>query len=295
METRWLYRTSGDLEELVQESKGVCVIPMGCVEKHGLHLPLGTDIMHAGRIAYLASQLETVCIFPDFIFGDVPGRTDVTPHGNVSVSLELEMMLLEQLCGEISRNGFKKIAVYNGHGGNRPWLQSFMRKVRRDPHDYALVVIDCGLSVPHVMAEKILAEGRECVPEMTDEDVELVLKYHEQGMTIGHACFCETAYIMENWPETVKLDRLGVESGLSVHAADYLNEAGITMENAGWDVDYPNAYSGHDPVGCNERIGRAAVRLEAERVAHAFKVLKEEDKLLGWSTAYTGKNHGLKL
>ena len=64
METRWLYKTSSNFAALREESKNVCVIPMGCVEKHGLHLPLGTDILHASHIAYLASQVEPVCIFP---------------------------------------------------------------------------------------------------------------------------------------------------------------------------------------------------------------------------------------
>ena len=43
METRWLYTTSENFPALVEASKEVCVVPLGCVEKHGLHLPLGTD------------------------------------------------------------------------------------------------------------------------------------------------------------------------------------------------------------------------------------------------------------
>ena len=73
METRWLYATSDNFTELKKASKDTCIIPMGCVEKHGLHLPLGTDILQASEIAWQASQLETVCVFPDFIFGDIGG------------------------------------------------------------------------------------------------------------------------------------------------------------------------------------------------------------------------------
>ena len=43
METRWLYTTSENFPALVEASAKTCVIPMGCVEKHGLHLPLGTE------------------------------------------------------------------------------------------------------------------------------------------------------------------------------------------------------------------------------------------------------------
>ncbi len=282
METRWLYRTSGDLAELREAAAGVCVIPMGCVEKHGLHLPLGQDILAASHIAHEASRLETVCVFPDFIFGDIQGCGPHENLGNVSVSLELEMRLLEELCDNIARNGFHKIAVYNGHGGNKPWLSTFLRTQGHKKRDWVLVVIDCGLPAPHALAEYLLANGKGSIPELNAEDEALILKYHDEKMRIGHACFGETAYMMDIAPEAVHLDRLGVESGLSTHAADYLTEAGIQTEDYGWSVNYPNAFDGNDPYGCNPRIGRAAVRFEAERVAHAYRVLKDEVNLLKW-------------
>ena len=72
METRWMYHTSATFPQLLEESKGTCMIMIGCVEKHGLHLPLGTDTLVGSRIAYMASQIETVAVFPDYIFGDEP-------------------------------------------------------------------------------------------------------------------------------------------------------------------------------------------------------------------------------
>lgn len=54
------------------------------------------------------------------------------------------------------------------------------------------------------------------------------------------------------------------------------------MMDGGWGQNFPNAYHGHDPAGCNERIGTAAIRIQSERLARALKVLKEETKLLTW-------------
>ena len=128
METRWLYTTSENFPALVEKSAKTCIIPMGCVEKHGLHLPLGTDCIHSSFIAHEASKLETVCVFPDFTFGDVPGGPAL-PAGSISVPVEMEMALLEQLCDQIGRNGFEKIIIFNGHGGNNPWLNTFLRNL----------------------------------------------------------------------------------------------------------------------------------------------------------------------
>ena len=65
-----------------------------------------------------------------------------------------------------------------------------------------------------------------------------------------------------------------------------LKEAGITIRDGGWSTNYPHALSGHDPIGCNDRIGRAAIRLEAERLARAIKLVKEDQNLLRWHAKF---------
>ncbi len=287
METRWLYHTSETFPTLVDEAKGVCVIPMGCVEKHGLHLPLGTDCFEAEKTAYLASQLETACVFPTFVFGDYAVAAPVAPAGNtppgtITLPVETEMLLLEQLCEQISRNGMKKILIVNGHGGNVVWLSTFLRKMYNKKHDFVVGVIFVDLPAPHKMAELLLERGSGAIPELTVEDEEIILRHHAENMRLGHGCFGETAYMMGMAPELVHLERLGIESGLSTHAADYLKEAGIQIADYGWSQNYPNNYQGHDPIDCNERIGRAALRMEAERIANAFRVFKEDENVLKW-------------
>ena len=282
METRWLHTTSENFPALRELSKNTCVIPMGCIEKHGLHLPVGTDILEASGVAYAASQLEPVAIFPDFTFGDVPCNSPTMPAGSITVPMDMEMDLLEVLCEQIARNGFNKILVLNGHGGNSSWLAAFSRKLTNKKRSFVFAVYMIGLPAPHTLAEYLLEHGTGSIPELTKEDEELLLNYHEMGMKIGHACMGETAFMMGLHPESVHLDRLGIESGMSLHKTDYLKAAGIKIMDDGWDINYPNAYSGHDPIGCNERIGKAALRFEADRFAHAIKVYKEDENLLMW-------------
>ncbi|MBQ8358095.1 MAG: creatininase family protein [Clostridia bacterium] len=282
METRWLYTTSENFPALVKESKEVCLIPMGCVEKHGLHLPLGSDIIEASTITYAASRLETACVFPDFTFGDVPGGP-ASPAGSISVPVEMEMALLETLCEQIARNGFKKILICNAHGGNKSWLSAFLRNLMNKKHDFVCAVTTLPFSTTHkILAEQLLQNGRGSMPELTAEDEDYLLDFYRQGKESGHACISETALIMAVAPEAVHLDRLGIESGLSTHQADYLKEAGIEIVSGGWDINYPNAYHGHDPVDCTENIGRAALRVAAEQLARTVKAFKEDENLLRW-------------
>lgn len=280
METRWMYRTSENFHELRELSKDTCVIPMGCVEKHGLHLPLGTDIIAASHIAYEASKLETFCVFPDFTFGNVLDNSPSAPAGTITMRLETFIMLLEDLCEQISRHGYKKILIYNGHGGNSGWLSAFLDRLHYRKRDYVVGVNHGDLPAPHDIAEKVLKEGSGVFPELTKEDEELLIRYHEEGMVVGHACMSETAFMMGITPENVHLDKLGKEDGKNRHTVDYLRDVGITLGNYGWMLNYPNAYCGGDPIGCNERIGKVTLRICAERLAQSVKVLKEDEMLL---------------
>ena len=283
METRWLYRTSENFHELREAAMDTCVIPMGCVEKHGLHLPIGTDIIAASHVAYVASQMETFCVFPDFTFGDFPENCPGAPAGTITIKLETQMNLLEEICEQIARHGYKKIIIYNGHGGNRAWLQAFAGRLYNKKRNFVFGKMEVELPLPHAMAKVILEKGESAFPELTKEDVNLILKYHEESMTGGHACMSETAYIMGIEPKSVHLDRLGIESGANLHKADYLLNAGIMLRDGGWGINYPNAYAcDPDPIGCNERIGKACIRMEAERVAAAMKLFKEDKNVLTW-------------
>ena len=280
METRWTHRTSGDFSCLRDASCGTCLIPMGCVEKHGLHMALGTDTLVASRIAYMASQIETVTVFPDYIFGDVPERRNEHTDGTLTLPVETQFLILEQLCDQIYINGFRKILIYNAHGGNSSWLAAFIRNLDNKNKKYTVASVFVEEQAPHEMAKKLLSDGSGSIPELTVEDEELLIKLHKEGMILGHACFGEGSFMMGIAPETMRFDLLGKESGLPTGDSAPYRRVGIDLKSGGWHLEFPNAYCGHDPYGMNERIGAAALRMEAERLARAIKFFKEDERLL---------------
>ena len=283
METRWLYTTSENFSKLREEACETCIIPMGCIEKHGLHLPLGTDIIEAEQLAWMTSQLESVCVFPGFTFGDIPDDAPNMPEGTITIPMDMEMLLLEQLCRQIARNGFKKIVILNSHGGNRPWIKAFLRKLENKPHDFVLMSIYVKCGMVGRMGKVLTEKGSGAIPELTEEDEKYILEcYAREDFEDGHGAFSETAYIMGIAPESVRLERLGIESGKSRNLASKYAKAGIEIKDGGWAIDYPNAFEGDDPIGCNERIGKAALRIEAERIAKAIRLIKEDQDLLKW-------------
>lgn len=271
METRWLYTTSENFSALREASKETCIIPIGCVEKHGLHLPLGTDILQASQIVWKASQIETVCVFPDFVFGDISEDAPNMPAGSITIPFEMEMLLLKQLCEQMARNGFRKIILYNGHGGNRPWLHVFLQELNKTSQSYTVHVINIRCDVMNRIA-KARAYHR-----FTEEDKQLVEEFRGKKIRDGHAGYSETAYIMGTEPDSVHMDRLGIISGESLGLSEKYKELGIQIRDAGWGMDFPNWIDSDEPIGCNERIGKQAIKLESERVANLIRGIKNKE------------------
>ena len=121
----WEELTSAQMPEAVERAEGVCLVPFGVVERHGPHLPLGQDQMMAREICRRAAEQEPAVVFPDFYFGEI--HTGRHTPGTVCTPRHLTFALLEALLEEIGRNGFRKILIVNGHGGNKALLHCLVR------------------------------------------------------------------------------------------------------------------------------------------------------------------------
>ena len=182
METRWLYVTSEDLPKLRDAAKGVCVIPLGSIEKHGLHMPLGADTIQAETLSYLASQQETVCVFPTLPFGDMSCGHPSTPAGTISLPMTTEMLLLEQLCDQIARYGFRKIIIANGHGGNNLMLGAFMQQLGNKKKDYVVAIVKTFMVETYrELLETVATKPSGTVPELTAEDEAIIKRYYDEA------------------------------------------------------------------------------------------------------------------
>ena len=276
----------GDLREeefydAVKECGQLCVVPIGCMEMHGQHLPVGTDWMKVYEALSEAAKIEPVMEFPPFRFGDVQGL--VTRKGAIRLTVQLEQELLTQLCSEIARNGFKKIMLLNSHGGNKWMLANFVRSVSYTQKDYVVMTHTIGESLIYPQnIKKILEEkGRDALPELTDEDLKAVDKLIEDGVEFGHADFAETAMMLGFRPELVRLDRASAVSGECTHKADRFKPYDASQRL--WGVNFPNCYMGSVPEGlCNDHFAKLGRRLLVEHIVEMIKVLKYDENMLRW-------------
>ncbi len=284
---RWEYLREEEFEDAIVRSGGLCILPIGCIEKHGQHLPVGMDTIFAQKIADLASEMEEVVVFPAAMWlGEVSGYHALSGdalkesrlRGGIGMKPSTLLTVLEELCDEIARNGFRKILIVNGHGGNTNLLEHFIRSQGYNLKPYATMWTNgyAGTDQRPENMYRIVQERKDEFSYLTDTDLEAMARFAETGTGGGHADWQETAYMYAFCPELVAADKFEAESGRSIHRADYLSKEGVHLTND-WDSNYPNAYNGYPPFGCSENIGKAMTTLAAQRLARIFKILKEDE------------------
>lgn len=105
--------TIKDVEEGLRVTQTV-ILPVGCVEQHGWHLPLSTDIHNAYEIAKRVSAATGCFVAPAMPYsysgGSLPGTINIAPQTVSAV--------INDICCSLAQQGFVNIIVALGHGGS---------------------------------------------------------------------------------------------------------------------------------------------------------------------------------
>ncbi len=109
-----------DVRELLErDGKTVVIVPTGSTEQHGPALPLQMDITAAYDIAVKVGERTGALVAPPLNFGY--SMVWARYPGTISFRATTFLSAVEDICESLIRGGFKKIFIFNGHGGN-PYL-----------------------------------------------------------------------------------------------------------------------------------------------------------------------------
>ena len=264
----WTDILSCEFEDAVKEAKGVCALPIGCVERHGLHLPLGCDTYVAAHISQKAAELEPVVVYPEIYFGEKSGAGEFP--GTIILPTDLTAKILEHCCFDIARNGFRKIVLMNFHGGNHAFLQSFARSILQKKPNFQVMVYD----INHKRFATVL-ENKEKYPFLTEEDLSCMQAFLDEKKRDGHGGFAETAICTFAAGDKVRLENMGKVDGTNTKRLSEISTHGLYSPFV-WMSGYPNSLAADRHDGMNERIARALGECVVEDVAELFRFLKEE-------------------
>ncbi len=101
------------------EQRAVVIVPVGSVEQHGPHCPQDVDISVPYHLAIRAA--EAIHDFPVVVAPPVAlGFThyNMGEIGTITLGLETFIAVLCDVSRSIWANGFRRIVLLNGHGGN---------------------------------------------------------------------------------------------------------------------------------------------------------------------------------
>ena len=244
--------TAPELVQAVSQSGGVCLIPLGILEKHGPHLPLGTDLLDVREVALRAAKTEYSVVFPQYYFGQIYEAKH--QPGTIAYSPQLVWSLLQETCDELARNGFKELVLVNGHGGNNNFLPYFCQAQLEKNKDYAVILFS---------------------PE-PDSAVDAQIARLRRTQMDGHAGELETSMIAAHRPDLAHVERGGDQSGEDQKRLDHLHYGYTAIW---WYAKFPNHYAG-DGRYANREIGDLLFNSEADQLARLIQILKQDHTIL---------------
>jgi len=258
LRVRWEELTAPDFRAGIEKSGGTCLLPFGILEKHGPHLPLGTDLLNVRKASIDAAEREYAIVFPAYYFGQI-FEAQQEP-GTIAYSPQIQLQLLQETTDEMARNGCKKIVIVNGHGGNESLLPYFAQTQMQKPHDYVVYIF--GLLDKAKGGPPLKSKG----PNM-------------------HAGESETSTTMVNFPDLVKMDQAKTQSGEDQHR-QHLPDTLYT--GIWWYARFPNHYSGDGSLATKE-LGDYEMKTWEDAIVDAIKAVKADQDSLKIQNEYYQK------
>ncbi|MEA3406609.1 MAG: creatininase family protein [Chloroflexota bacterium] len=191
-EVLWSEHTRDEFSDWAERGT-VVVVPIASTEQHGHHLPVDTDCRTVEYVAAEAARsLDDV---PVLVTRVIP--FGVSPHhmvhnGTITLRVVTVINMLREICESIAAQGFERILILSGHGGNDNTIRAAALELK---HTLNMQIEACCWFGP--VQEKIdaICEG--------------------PCHTIGHAGEAETSAILALAPESVHEEKYELVKNIS--------------------------------------------------------------------------------
>ena len=196
MATVWMNELSWvDYQARITSEQPPVFLPVGALEQHGPHLPLGTDGLLSAAVAADAAELVGGLVAPTLSYGyKSQPKCGGGQHfcGTTSVDAATLIGSVRDAVREFARHGLKRLVILNGHFENQWFL---------------IEGIDLGLRDigPQGTLEVMRLEYWDFMTESTLADV---FPEGFPGFALEHAAVLETSMMLHYHPNLVRMDLL---------------------------------------------------------------------------------------
>ena len=250
---RWDELTASDWPAAQEKAGRTCILPIGVLEKHGPHAPIGSDLIHVREWSARVTKREYAVVFPDYFYGQIYEAKH--QPGTFALPSRVVWDLLDATCDEIGRNGFEKILIVNGHGGNPNLLRYFVQAQLERRRNYVVYLYD---PAPDPVFEETARQLRR-----TDPTGDM------------HAGERETSTLLYLTPELVQQDRADRESGDNQRRWSIPD----VYTAIWWYGGFPNHYAGEGAKATRE-LGELFTEQRIESLARAIRAVKADSRAL---------------
>jgi len=129
------HMTRPEVEDLLTRTDMV-IIPVGAIEQHGLHLPMGTDFLNGVERAKLIAQRTDVLVAPVLMPGLSPYHMGFA--GTITLPAELIQEVYLEAARSLMKHGFKRFLLLNSHGGNRAVTRFIVDRINQETEGIAV-------------------------------------------------------------------------------------------------------------------------------------------------------------
>jgi len=217
----------------------LAIVPLGSLEFHGPHNPIGTDSIIISGIADHVASRTNALLFPAVSFTQCPAHT-AHFRGTISIRPEVMTMYFADILRNILHLGFRRVFILNGHDGNIGPGRGAVAEVANEVSDSAL----------------LFASWWEFLP---GEMMKSIGMFRQANGGHGHGGPLETSAAAAFRPELIHLNKardLPEPPDLSGGAPYFLQKSAAT--------DWPG-YSGHVSESSAEK-GRKLVKISEDGI-----------------------------
>jgi len=108
----------------------IVIFPVGSNEQHGKHIAEDNDTFTSLQIAKKVAERTGVLVAQALPFGYSPHHMKFP--GTISLSFDTLVNVYKEVCKCLLHHGFKKIVIFNGHGGNTNAIAQALREIREE-------------------------------------------------------------------------------------------------------------------------------------------------------------------
>ncbi len=156
------HMTVPEVQDLLTRTDMV-IIPVGALEQHGLHLPIGTDFLNGVARAQLVAQRTDVLVAPILMPGQSPYHMGF--EGTITLSAETVQRVYFEAVQSLIHHGFRRFLILNSHGGNRAISTFLVDRINQETQGIA---VDLGAAAASMTPEEPPSPERPAGPRRFD-------------------------------------------------------------------------------------------------------------------------------